>query len=285
MRTIAVISLFSIVLFSNTVRASELSLREKIIKMDQVEMVWAIDEYHTVIRPKYNISHRFTDAFYSDFLSLLLKYGDLYLKADIKDPLTEKVKEGWVRLDIDCKGKYRVPFKTYDEYFLCEAKHLYKNKAVEIVNYYTHSRKRSSGGYDIVLKKITIKHSTSQPFLYKSCIVDKIGTNMPPEGNFNIKQFSRGFFKGYEIGDLVQYMIIMGREHGNPKYIIRATGWKEVPPIELFRYMMTKESDYQRFFFACGTKENPLVIKGKNGNFAVFHRTLDGIEYKPMAKR
>ncbi|MDA8139217.1 MAG: hypothetical protein M0036_11255 [Desulfobacteraceae bacterium] len=259
------------------------SLREQFVAMKNVDSVWAVDKYYTVLYPKRSNESVRTDDFALEFIKIVGKYGSLEIKTKVKDTFTDKEEEKWVPLEFfPEKSDFKHPVTGEKISFLVNPYYYYRVSNEFVIENYLSERAIGNG--DLLIKKISIFHSSPQSTQYKSEIVKNIDLAIPNEGEFSKKPFSRGFLKGFQSGDLMQYMVLLAEKWGTGKYIINSSeGLKEVNPYSFYEYLDTTPSEKELFFFFCDNPQKPFVIKAKNSAYEVFHRTLEGISYKPLS--
>jgi len=139
------------------------SLREKFATMEHVDSVWAVDKYHTVIQPKYNIGGIRTDEFAIEFFNVLKTFGTVETLISIRDPLTEVNTVKWAPIElIPGKDSFQHPTTKAKRAFLYDPKENFRVDNLLIIDKY-FTRNSATGDKEALVKKIVVTHNDSQP--------------------------------------------------------------------------------------------------------------------------
>jgi len=80
----------------------------------------------------------------------------------------------------------------------------------------------------------------------------------------------------------MQYMVLVADKWGHGAWIIEQPGgFQEVSTYDMLNYITTTDTERMNFLFYCDNPK-PFVLKAKNNDFQIYHRTIEGIAYKPL---
>jgi len=295
-------------------QSEEKSLREQLIESENTHEVFAIDEYHTHVRPVLVFIGIRGGGPSDDFSRELASYckTQLEIAREVTDPITGKTDKIWIPYDgksylfnyfmkdfkgFRCKGEFEVSIAFIKRYEVKDA-----------------------------VTSFIIKHEKPQPHVFKTEYFTKDSVSMPPDGPFKVGQFTvSGFFKALagmpaSVPSLTyQYLYTLCSNHnGTMRFIVNrtsmfvpdpygrvinpATGERsraigefvEVDALSAYTYLWNRGDGFVSMtaFIACEGNRRFVLraneITARDGSkdletYFASNRGLEGISYKPLA--